>query len=273
MQEKNEPDTSLPPPGLGPVKPEAAQRVAPALDADGLRREAEPLHQVVKRRLTDAILSGALPAGTVLPAELELAQSYGIAVGTLRKALLALTEEGLLARRRKTGTVVTGRSPQLTLRFLVKYFRLHGLDGRLVTGESRSIGVTTGPADAAEAAALHLPEGTALRRYHRLRLVEERPVMVDRYAVEAARLAGAPPDSVPPQLYLHLEQVHGLRLSAVREALGAELDAEAAAALSLPPGAPLLRIDEVAYDDAGRPAVLAVHHADTTRFRYVNEIR
>lgn len=236
------------------------------------RLQAEPLHQVVKQRLTDAILSGELGQGSVLPAEQELAQSYGIAVGTLRRALTALTEEGLLARRRKTGTVVTGRAPQLTLRFLVKYFRLHGLDGRLTTSESRSLGVAVGPADEGEARALALPEGTPLQRFHRIRLVEGRPVMVDRYAVEAARLK-LPVEEVPAQLYLHLEDVHGLRLSAVRDALSAETDAAAAAELGLPPTAPLLRIDEVAYDDVGRPAVLAVHHADTSRHRYVNEIR
>lgn len=236
------------------------------------RLQAEPLHQLVKQKLTDAILSGELAKGTVLPAEQELAQSYGIAVGTLRRALTALTEEGLLARRRKTGTVVTGRAPQLTLRFLVKYFRLHGLDGKLTTSESRSLGVHTSPADAGEADGLALPEGTLLQRFHRVRLLDGRPVMMDRYAVEAARLKLTIRE-VPAHLYMHLEDAHGLRLSAVREALSAETDAEVAAELGLRATAPLLRIDEIAYDDTGRPAVLAVHHADTSRHRYVNEIR
>lgn len=232
-----------------------------------------PLHLQVQDRLTEAILSGELPPGSVLPAELELAQSYGIAVGTLRRALTALTGEGLLARRRRTGTVVTGRSPQLSLRFLLRYFRLHGLDGRLVQAQSESLSVAISPATAAEAQALELAEGTPLCRFRRLRRVEGAAVMLDDYAVEAARLAAPPPAEVPPQLYLHLEQAHGLRLAAVREQLSAELCAQAAAALGLPGTAPLLRIDETAYDTAGRPLVLALHHADTSRHRYVSEIR
>ena len=235
--------------------------------------EPAPLHLQVRDRLTDAILSGELPAGTVLPAELELAQSYGIAVGTLRRALSVLTEEGVLARRRRTGTVVTGRAPQLGLRFLIRYFRLHGLDGGLVQARSQSLSVSIAPATLAEARALDLSEGAPLCRFRRLRLVEDVPVMIDDYAVQAARLSGPVPDTVPAQLYLHLDQVHGLRLAAVRELLSAELCPQAAAALGLPDGAPLLRIDETAYDAAGRPVVLALHHADTSRHRYVSEIR
>lgn len=232
-----------------------------------------PLHQQVKDRLTEAILSGDLAPGAVLPAEQELAQDFGIAVGTLRRALMTLTEEGLLARRRRTGTVVTGRSPQLTLRFLIRYFRLHGLDGRLVQARSVSLSVGAAPATGAEAQALDLPPGTPLARFRRLRLVEGRAVMLDDYAVQASRLAGPLPASVPAQLYLHLDQAHGLRLAAVREHLSAVLDPEAASALGLPETAPLLCIDEMAYDAAGRPVVLARHHADTSRHRYVSEIR
>lgn len=237
------------------------------------RLVAEPLHLQIRDRLTAEILSGTLPPGTVLPAELELAQGYGIAVGTLRRALAVLTEEGLLTRRRRTGTVVTGRTPQLTLRFLLRYFRLHGLDGRLVQAQSRSLAVSRETASPAEAVALDLSPGAELVRFRRLRLVEGLPVMLDDYAVPAARLTGALPDQVPAQLYLHLDAAHGLRLAAAREMLGAELCPPAAAALGLAAGAPLLRIDEVAYDSAGRPAVLALHHADTSRHRYVSEIR
>lgn len=233
----------------------------------------QPLHLQIRDRLTAAILSGDLQPGSVLPAELELAQHYGIAVGTLRRALTVLTEEGLLTRRRRTGTVVTGRTPQLTLRFLLRYFRLHGLDGRLVRATTRSISVHRDLATEAEARALDLPVGAGLWRFRRLRLVEDRPVMLDDYAVPAARLTGAPPERVPEQLYLHLDEVHGLRLAAAREMLGAELCPPAAAALGLAAGAPLLRIDETAYDSAGRPVVLALHHADTSRHRYVSEIR
>lgn len=245
-----------------------------SLVTEDLRHQTQPLHKLVQQKLTEAILSGSLAPGYVLPAELELAQSYGISVGTLRKALLALAEEGLITRRRKTGTVVTGRAPHLTLRFMVKYFRLHSLDGRLTTGTSRSLAIRLGSADEETAEALQIESGTSLTHFHRLRLVKGVPVMLDHYTVETGRLLlDKLPDTVPDQLYLHLEQVHGLRLSAVREALGATLDPAAAAELSLSAAAPLLRIDEVAFDDNGKPLVLALHYANTTSHRYINEIR
>ena len=70
--------------------------------------EGAPLYEVVKRHISESILQGELPAGTILPSENSLAAKFGVSVGTVRKALAALTTEGMLMRRRKTGTVVTG---------------------------------------------------------------------------------------------------------------------------------------------------------------------
>ncbi|MGO8536072.1 GntR family transcriptional regulator, partial [Rhizobium ruizarguesonis] len=66
-----------------------------------------------------------------LPSEVALSQTYGVDVGTIRRALMDLNNDGLLSRRRKTGTVVTGRKPQQSLRLFFQYFRLQGLDGSL----------------------------------------------------------------------------------------------------------------------------------------------
>src|SRR5262245_40726762 len=95
-----------------------------------------PLYEHVKRRIAEAILVGDFPPGTVLPGEVALAGQYGVAVGTIRRALADLTADGMLMRRRRTGTVVTGRTPQHSLQFFFQYFRLHGADGALLRSEA-----------------------------------------------------------------------------------------------------------------------------------------
>lgn len=55
---------------------------------------------LVERRIADAIIGGVLPSGERLPAETELARSFGVAPATAREALLALRERGLIVTRR-----------------------------------------------------------------------------------------------------------------------------------------------------------------------------
>src|SRR5438093_1135584 len=99
--------------------------------------EAAPLYEQVKRHMSEAILVGEWGPGAVLPSETALSQMFGVAVGTVRRAMSDLVAEGLLSRRRKTGTVVTGRSPHHSLRFFFQYFRLHGRDGEMVRSRAR----------------------------------------------------------------------------------------------------------------------------------------
>jgi len=54
----------------------------------------------VERRIAEAIMGGVLHAGERLPAETDLAQSFGVAPATAREALLGLRERGLITTRR-----------------------------------------------------------------------------------------------------------------------------------------------------------------------------
>ncbi len=57
------------------------------------------------------ILDGSLPAGARLPTELELAAEHQISRGTVRQAMSALVNEGLLERVRGRGTFVRPQQP------------------------------------------------------------------------------------------------------------------------------------------------------------------
>jgi DNA-binding FadR family transcriptional regulator len=57
--------------------------------------------------LVDRIVSGAIPAGSSLPAESALSTSFGISRSVLREAVKLLEEKGLAHARQGQGTVVT----------------------------------------------------------------------------------------------------------------------------------------------------------------------
>ena len=65
-------------------------------------------------RVTDSILhkieSGSLREGDQLPSEDDLAESHGVSVGTIQKALARLASTGLISRQHGRGTFVSGHS-------------------------------------------------------------------------------------------------------------------------------------------------------------------
>ena len=235
-----------------------------------------PLYEHVKRQIAEAILIGELPPGTVLPGEVALATQYGVAVGTIRRALADLTASGMLMRRRKTGTIVTGRASQHDLRFFFQYFRLHGEDGSLLRSEAKVLSVAIRPADAAEAARFAVSAGEPLLGLHRVRRVGGVPVLHSRLTLVAQRVPGFPTktDQVPALIYRHLLEAYGIRIAAVREKLTAEVaDDEDCRLLRLAAPNAVLVIEEEAYDQTGALAIRSQHRATTAHHHYANEIR
>ncbi|MCC6475341.1 MAG: GntR family transcriptional regulator, partial [Burkholderiales bacterium] len=68
-----------------------------------------PKYAVVREKLRRQIADGTLRPGMRLPTELELPQRYGVSELTIRRALGDLVREGLIVRRRGSGSFVADR--------------------------------------------------------------------------------------------------------------------------------------------------------------------
>ncbi|NUP78305.1 MAG: winged helix-turn-helix transcriptional regulator, partial [Nonomuraea sp.] len=68
--------------------------------------------EAVVRRLADAIALGLLADGEQLPSEAELAARLGVSTVTLREALMALRQRGLVETRRGRGGGSFVRTPE-----------------------------------------------------------------------------------------------------------------------------------------------------------------
>lgn len=79
------------------------------------------LYELVVQRLREQIASGELAPGQRLPAERELAASLGVGRATLREAIGALNNEGLLTTRPNSGTYVAGPGSPGTAEELVHH--------------------------------------------------------------------------------------------------------------------------------------------------------
>ena len=235
-----------------------------------------PLYEIVKRRISEAVLQGTLKAGDVLPGEEALSEQYAVAVGTVRRALADLTAEGMVTRRKRTGTVVTGRMPQHSMRFFYQYFRLHRSDGKLVRSATSVLSIKRAPASSDEATEFQIPPASAVIRIHRLKTVEGLPVMHETVVMPSSRMIGFPDraDDVPELIYVHLLERYDVRISAVRERVSAELASrEDKTLLAIDRASAVLVVDARAYDQSDKLCIISKHRAATANFHYVNEIR
>ncbi len=62
--------------------------------------ETEPAYQTVSRTIEQKIVSGEIKIGEPLPSEMALAERLGVHRSTVREAIRALEQNGLVARRR-----------------------------------------------------------------------------------------------------------------------------------------------------------------------------
>lgn len=235
---------------------------------------ASPLYEQIKEEIRQRIANGIWPTGTVLPSENDLASSLGVAVGTVRRALSDLAIDGIVARRPKTGTVVTGRTPHHRLDMCFRYFRLHGPGDTLQTSLSRVAAFERRLANAEESANLELNRHAEVCRIQRVRIIDGQPIMWDDITLSAALVPEFQnAEDLPSLLSSYLLDRHGMRITAQREKLWSDMaNNEDRKLLERKGQFAVLVIDAVAFNHLGRPLMSSHHRAITGNFKYINEV-
>lgn len=65
-----------------------------------------PIYDQIRRSIRDLVLNGTWPPGTSVPPEHALMEQLGASRMTVHRALVQLAREGLITRRRRSGTIV-----------------------------------------------------------------------------------------------------------------------------------------------------------------------
>jgi DNA-binding GntR family transcriptional regulator len=92
---------------MPPTPPRGRQRSEAADDPRG-----SPLYQMIVKTLKSEIVRGVFPVGTQLPSEAALVARFGVSRHTVRQALRALREAGLVRPHQGLGTLVEGLGTQ-----------------------------------------------------------------------------------------------------------------------------------------------------------------
>jgi GntR family transcriptional regulator len=244
---------------------------APAFESIQPEAAGMPLFRAVRRSLLRAIEAGSVAPGHALPSESDLGTTFGVSVGTVRKAVDDLVADHILVRRQGRGTFVATHNSD---RFLFQYFHIERCDGLREPPQVELLSFERTRLDDDAAAALQLKPGDpALQVENRLRL-QGRPVVHDRLVMPAALFRGLTEKRLRerPSTIYHLYQTEfGITVVRAHERLRAVgADRAAARVLGVAPGAPVLQVRRVAIALGGQPVEWRVSTVLTAQHDYVN---
>ena len=163
-----------------------------------------PLYVQVSELLHREIAAGHWISGERLPTESQLAQDLDVAVGTLRKALKVLEEDGLLERRQGSGTYVR-KPPEGGA--VYQFFRLELLKGggmpRAVT---QSVDLIESDEVAAKFAAVAVEQGKRFWRIRRLRYLNQTPIAAEEIWFDGRHAEQLSVEEMHESLYVHYRE-------------------------------------------------------------------
>lgn len=160
-----------------------------------------PVYLQVAELLARQIKAGYWHEGERMPTEAELSATLNVAVGTLRKALALLAEQGVLERVQGSGTYVKRASgtPRIYELFRLELQTGPGLPTAAILGLSRCTRPPHVPALAGDASA-------PLWRVRRLRYLSEVPVALEEIWFSAAACPELKAQDLGDSMYLFYQQ-------------------------------------------------------------------
>jgi GntR family transcriptional regulator len=234
---------------------------------------SRPRSQAAREELLAWVARGRIKPGGQLPPEPRLASELGVSRSTLREALGSLEDEGLVTRARGSGTFLAHR-PRVR----------NNLDANFgVTEAIRAAGMRPGYEDGVtriepagdEAEDLRLSPGDEVVVVERVRTADGRRVVFSLDVLPAALLTDRP-DVLPRlgrgSLYETMERELGIVIHhGVASFAPVKASSAIARRLGIARGTSLLSLDQVDYDEEGRPVLSSheYHLADAFEFTVI----
>lgn len=222
----------------------------------GSLRNTTPVYKRIQNNIRNHIASANLKPGDPVASERELAKAYKVSLMTARHALADLEAEGIVERRRGVGTFVA--VPKIQFNKLMSY--TEQMMSRGLNLNTRVLATKVIEDEPEVAARLGLPAASRMLKIHRLRLAGKEPFALETCYLHASEFPGL--EAAPlgrGSLFATIEQDYAMKLTYADEEVDATMaDASIAKMLSLPPGAPVLRIRQTIYSAQGKAMIYAL---------------
>jgi GntR family transcriptional regulator len=226
------------------------------------RHNGTPIYKKIQQTILKRVEAGQLKPGDAVDSERELARIHGVSLMTARHALAGLERDGLVERRRGTGTFIA--PPKIHFNKLMSYTEQMG--GRSLPPSSKVLSLKVVNNEHEIAARLALPRTSHLVRLERLRLGSSEPFAIETCYLSAEKFEGL--TSAPVErgsLFALLQSDYGVEIAHADEEIDAtSADPWSARLLEVAPESPLLRIRQLIYSTKGQAIlyVLGLYRSD-----------
>src|SRR5581483_6794348 len=212
-----------------------------------------PMHYQVEQDMRERIVSAVWQAGQMLPGEKELCTLYGVSRTTLRQAISALVDEGLIVRERGRGSFIRSSMITAGARGLTSF-----------TGELATLGMKAGSrllsrkivgASAELAGRLRVAENTPLIVLKRVRFANESPIGIQVAHLPLARFPELEHvEMTNISLYRYLEERYRVVVAEAEEIFRSiSIMGEDARLLHIPEGQSGFEVERLTFDGTSEP--------------------
>ena len=204
--------------------------------------------------IKEDILSEKYKPNEQLPFEKELCEKYNVSKMTVKKALDLLVNDGLIIKRRGSGTFVKDITEKEIQRIIEKK-QFSGLTttsiGHKVTSKVLEFKIINATKEIADI--LKIEEDEFIYFVHRVRYVDDKAVVIEKTYIPLNLIPGMKLADVKKSIYGYIKDKLGLNIqsahSTVRAMKSDELDRKY---LNLEKDEPILEVERVAYLDNGK---------------------
>ncbi len=230
-----------------------------------------PLHQQAEEQLRKLIRDNHFRVGDTFPKETDLAKRWGISRNTLRQAIANLVKDGLLERKKRSGTTV--RKKKITTDLANWLSFSHEMEDKGTPFKDLRNEVTTVKASKQVASQLQITPGTTVVCLERTRSTGRNPmVYFESYFHPRIGLTGN--ENFKRPLYELLdEEFHTVPVYSQEEIRAIAATDHIAALLKITAGAPVLERKRLVLDAGRKPIEFNICYYRSDWFTYSIEIK
>ncbi len=210
-----------------------------------------PLYQQLAETIKADIINGKYTAGSKIPSENDLARIYDVSRVTVRGALDALYDEGLINKVHGKGTFVSSKRISRNIAKGISFSDMIRLNG--MTPSSRIIKCAYEPANEADIRELGLEPDSEIIVLERLRLADNVPVSIDTVRMHPRASFIMNYDLTKSSMIAALRENGIMTSTPDRIVRLVYASKDAARYLGIEQGYPLLSIYHITFDQNGVP--------------------
>jgi len=236
------------------------------------RRSGIPLYHQIQQRLMNQIKSGTLKPGMPLPSIQQIAAQMGVSQMTVRQAVRALCELGVIYSRQGKGTFISGIKLERDFRQVYSFTEETLARGATPSSKVLSFRIQAPSQEIKEA--LHLSNNERVFYLRRVRYGDSIPMGVECSCLPV-RLCPDLMKTFDPttSLYNELAEQYGIQLMVTDEIVEVgKASADDAQLLDIPRQSPVFLFTRLSYLENGTPAEHVKSVYPGVRYKVVNRL-